>query len=112
MGMAEEVQGLSDLYGAVSTGSDQMVFMGYDEQGRPIAVQNIPNFTYDDKWNYQPNLKMGPITIDPATGEPVFAENAADVTYRQVTENILNNMFNSGFLGSDLTDTGSSTAVQ
>ena len=89
MGMAEEVQGLSDLYGAVSTGSDQMVFMGYDEQGRPIAVQNIPNFTYDDKWNYQPNLKMGPITIDPATGEPVFAENAADVTYRQVTGNIL-----------------------
>ena len=115
MGMEEEVKSLHDLYGVVSSGSDQTVFMGYDEQGRPIAVQNIPQYTYDegkDQWNYEPSLMMGPQAINPATGEPAFTETPQPVRYRDVTENILGSMFSSGFLGSDLLDPGSSSAVQ
>lgn len=116
MGMEEEVQGLHDLYSMVSTGQDQLVYMGNEEgTNTPIGIQNVPQFTYDEKtdsWNYLPNLMMGPIGVNPATGEPAFIGEAYPVRYRDVAEETLGNMFSSGFLGSDLMDTGSPSATQ
>lgn len=105
---------MQNVYNQIKSGKQGIVPLGYSMGQQEIGVNVVPYIDYnsnEDIWNFEPVLARGAITRNDDNTFS-FIEKPEPISYQQLVEEFLYDLFESGGLGSNLMDKGSTTATQ